>query len=157
MAIRLSMLIFAALLGFAPAAIAGIPLQTGGPNMACPANDQANACVSGSFAATGNSGIFAVQGYFNGILYGNNGPNGAWTGSVQLERSFDGGTTWIVAGVGGGGGQAVFTTGMDVSFVGYEPERGVLYRFHCTSLVSGHVNYRFSTSQPPSFGSSPIQ
>lgn len=144
-AVRAALL--AALILVSGAALAGIPPQSGGPSQACPANDQANACVIGSFTGTGKSTSFLVYGPFNVLIYGSSGPNGTWAGSVQIERSFDGGTTWIVAGVGGDGAQAVYnTSSQDVSVVGDEPERGVLYRLDCTSFSSGPINYRMSTT-----------
>ena len=88
-------------------------------------------------------------GPFNLCIYGASGPNGNWSATIGLERSFDGGTTWIVCGVGGSGAQAVYTssgTGADVSVVAGEIEEGVLYRLHATAYVSGTINYRFSTS-----------
>jgi hypothetical protein len=112
-----------------------------------PARDQANAVVSGSFTGTGKSSCFLVWGNFNVVIYGSSPPNGTWNGTVQLERSFDGGTTWIVAGVGGSGAQAVYSTpNQDVSVIGYEPEKGVAYRLDCTAYTSGTINYRMSTT-----------
>lgn len=116
---------------------------------AVPAGDLANAVLTGTFAAaaTGQSAAFMCHGPFNVVFGGAGGPNGNWNGSIQLERSFDGGTTWYVCGVGGGGAQAIYATNnQDVSFVVGECERGVLYRLNCTVHVSGVVNYRFSTS-----------
>jgi hypothetical protein len=109
--------------------------------------------LAGSFASgvTGQSKEFGCQGAFNVLIYGNSGPNGNWTGSVQLERSFDGGTTWIVCGIGGAGQQAIYTssgTGSDISIVVSEPEAGVAYRLNCTSNTSSVINYRFSTTSP---------
>ena len=107
--------------------------------------------LAGTFTATGVSLEFGCQGAFNVCLYGPSGPNGNWTGSVQLERSFDGGTTWIICGVGGGGQQAVYTstgTGSDVSIVVSEPEAGVAYRLHCTSITTSTIHYRMSTTSP---------
>jgi hypothetical protein len=75
----------------------------------------------------------------------------AWTGTVAIERSFDGGTTWLIVGVGGGGTGAVYIgatqAATPVSITGAEPERQVLYRANCTAY-SGTVpiNYRFSTT-----------
>lgn len=113
--------------------------------------DLANAVVSGAFAATGQSASFSALGSFNVVLYGASGPNGNWTATVRLERSFDGGTTWIVCGVGGSGAQAIYTstgTGSDVSIVVGEPELGVMYRLNCTAYTSGTINYRMSTTSP---------
>lgn len=73
-----------------------------------------------------------------------------WAGSVQLERSFDGGATWLVCGVGGGGVGAIYAgadlAGQPVSIVASEPERQVLYRLNCTTYTSGTINYRISTT-----------
>lgn len=110
------------------------------------AGDQANAVVAGSFVGTGTSPSFMPWGTFNLAIYGNGGPNGAWNASVRLERSFDGGTTWIVAGDSSGpNGQAIYNTiNIDVSRLAGEPERGVVYRLNCTVFTSGPVNYRLS-------------
>jgi hypothetical protein len=69
-----------------------------------------------------------------------------YTGSVQLERSFDGGYTWVVCGVGGSGTQAVFVGGGAISVLAAEPERGVLYRLNCTALSANNINYRLSAT-----------
>lgn len=125
-------------------------------NQAPPAGDQANAVVAGQFtAAAQQSASFLCWGYFNLLIYGSGGPNGAWSGTVRLERSFDGGTTWIVCGIGGAGVQAVYNTGTDVSVVVGDPERGVLYRLNCTAFVSGPINYRMSTTGPAAIAMTP--
>lgn len=114
-----------------------------------PAGDLANAVVSGAFTGTGQSGLFTCWGPFNLLLYGNSGPNGSWAGTVRLERSFDGGTTWIVCGIGGAGQQASWTgvgANSDVSVVVGEPEKGVVYRLNCTAYGSGTINYRLSAT-----------
>lgn len=71
--------------------------------------------------------------------------------TVNLERSFDGGQTWITCGIGGGGQPASYdmgAAGIDnpVSFVVAEPERQVAYRLNCISYTSGTVNYRISAT-----------
>jgi hypothetical protein len=115
-----------------------------------PANDQANAVVSGAFTGAAQvSGSFLVWGPFNVFLYGPSGPNGNWNGTVQLERCFDGGVTWIVCGIGGAGLQAVWAsagTGSDISIIAGEVEKGMIYRLRCTAFVSGPINYRMSTT-----------
>ena len=124
-------------MGIAPADISQDP----------PSGDQANAVVSGSFtAADQQSAAFLVWGPFNILLYGDSGPNGAWVATVRLERTFDGGTTWIVCGIGGDGTQAVWVgAGADISVIAAEPEKGVAYRLNCTAHTSD-VNYRMSTT-----------
>ena len=69
-----------------------------------------------------------------------------FSGALQLERSFDGGLTWIVCNVGGTGTLAQYTAGTPVSFIAGEPEKSVLYRWNCTSYTSGIINYRLSES-----------
>lgn len=114
--------------------------------------DQANAVVAGVFtAAAQKSPSFLCWGPFNLLIYGDAGPNGAWSGAVRLERSFDGGNTWIVCGIGGSGAQAVWPSaaggaGADVSVIVAEPEKGVVYRLNCTVFTEGPINYRLSTT-----------
>jgi hypothetical protein len=67
-----------------------------------------------------------------------------YSGTIQLERSFDGGSTWLVCNLGGGGTLAQYSLGTPVSVVFGEPERNVLYRVNCTAYTSGTINYRFS-------------
>lgn len=67
----------------------------------------------------------------------------AWTGTVQLERSFDGGSTWIVCNIGSAGALAQWTAG-PISLTFGEPEKEVLYRLNCTALSSANINYRIS-------------
>lgn len=117
-----------------------------------PAGDKANLVFSSAQAgnapitATGVTGWVEIFGAFNLAIWANGGPNGAWVGTVRLERSFDGGTTPIVCGVGGGGQQASWTTGTDLSLVVGECEKGVLYRLNCTAWTSGTINWRMSTT-----------
>ena len=69
-----------------------------------------------------------------------------YSASIQLERSFDGGRTYVVCGIGGGGAQAIWSAGTPVSVIVGEPERQVLYRLNCTQYTSGMINYRLSTT-----------
>ncbi len=76
----------------------------------------------------------------------------ACSGTVDLERSFDGGATWLMCGVGGLGAGATYVLGSQVttpiavpiSFVTSEPEGGMLYRLNCLAYTSGTINYRIS-------------
>lgn len=74
------------------------------------------------------------------------GASVVFVGTVQLERSFDGGLTWIVCNVGGQGALAQWTTGTPVSAVVGEAEAGVAYRLNCIAYTSGVINYRISTT-----------
>jgi hypothetical protein len=68
--------------------------------------------------------------------------------TVQLERSFDGGNTWIVCNIGGTGALAQYTgaTVGPVSLTFAEPEQGVSYRWNCIGWTSGTINHRISTT-----------
>lgn len=102
--------------------------------------------ISGTFTTTGQSSTAVVFGAFNAVLWGTPlggaGLAGSFSGTVQIERSLDGGTTWVVVATDGTGTLAVYTT--PVSVAGLEPEDGVLYRFDCTQYTSGTINYRLS-------------
>ena len=86
--------------------------------------------VTGNLAAVGAGGVFKpIAGRpFNVTL------SGAFVGSVQLERSFDG-ANWFAA--------ATARTAPD-SFVCCEYEAGVSYRVNFTARTSGSVDYRLS-------------
>jgi hypothetical protein len=92
--------------------------------------------VSASFTATGQSASANFYGPFNVALWG------TFVGTVQLQRSFDGGVTWLPASFDGQGDIASYT--VPTSFVVNEPEHGVLYRLNCTAFTSGAINYRIS-------------
>ncbi|NUB07020.1 hypothetical protein FW320_12650 [Azospirillum sp. Vi22] len=77
----------------------------------------------------------ALRGKFNVSLWG------TFVATVALERSFDGGTTWLNCTRPDGTANA-FTA--PVSLVCDEPETGVLYRLNCSAFTSGTVNWRIS-------------
>lgn len=93
-----------------------------------------------TFARNGNA--VTVTGADAAATYSGSGVN--FTGSVQLERSFDGGATWLVCNVGGGGTLAVYSAGTPVNLSFGEPEKNVLYRLNCTALAAGTIAYRIS-------------
>ena len=64
--------------------------------------------------------------------------------TVQLERSFDGGLTWIVCNLGSAGTLAQWNGGGPIGLTFGEPERQVAYRFNCIAYTSGTINYRIS-------------
>lgn len=69
-----------------------------------------------------------------------------YVGSIQLERSFDGGSEYYPCNIGGGGQLAQWTAGTPVSVSFSEPEREVLYRVNVTAYSSGTINYRISAT-----------
>lgn len=93
-----------------------------------------------TFARTGNA--VTVTGADANATFA--GANVTYTGTLQIERSFDGGYTWVVCNIGGAGQLAQFTAGTPVSVTFGEPEREVLYRLNCTALAAGNINYRIS-------------
>lgn len=72
----------------------------------------------------------ALHGAYNFSL------SGTWSAVVHLQRSFDGGATWL----------DVQALSANAELVGQEPERGVLYRFGVKTggYTSGTVTGRLS-------------
>jgi len=109
----------------------------------------AHTIVSGQFTGTGRSGN-ATRGtqsgsgsvppvfkdLFNAALWG------TFVGTVKLEKSFDGGTTWLPVSKDIAGNEAAYTAPVNLGI--YEPEPNILYSWNCTSYVSGTINYRLS-------------
>lgn len=98
--------------------------------------------LTGTFAATGQSAVFLPDGIgdlvdraFNISLWG------TFVATVQLERSFDNGVTWLPLTAGG---TATLKFTAPCSESAGETEAGVLYRLNCTAYTSGTVNYRLS-------------
>lgn len=98
--------------------------------------------LTGTFTATGQSASFQPDGIddragiqFNVSLWG------TFVGTVQLERSFDNGTTWLPIT---SAGAAAFKYTAPASESVSEPEADTLYRLNCTAYTSGTVNYRLS-------------
>jgi hypothetical protein len=100
------------------------------------ANDEAVEVLSGTFAATGTSTPKALWGDFNVVIWG------SFVGTIAVERSFDGGTTFVAVARDTSGTAATFTAATSLSIS--EPEKGVLYRLNCTAYTSGTANYRLS-------------
>lgn len=94
--------------------------------------------VTGSFTGTGQSAVGIPKPWddkkttarFNLDL------DGTFAATIDVERSFDGGTTWS------------FVKGQQhtvpVSQVLEEPEDNVQYRLNCSVFTSGQVDYRLS-------------
>lgn len=100
--------------------------------------DTANPLVVGTFTAAGDSAAAVFYGRFNVSLWG------TFAGTVQLQRSFDGGTTWLPVSYPLTGDALSWTAA--VSTTVEEPEHLVAYRLACTVYTSGTVNYRLSQS-----------
>lgn len=96
----------------------------------------ATTVLAGSFVGTGNSANKEVIGMFNVTL------SGTFSGTVILERSFDGGTNFMPAAIDTAGTPNAYTAPM--SIVVNEPEPGVIYRLRCSAYVSGTIVYRLS-------------
>ena len=65
---------------------------------------------------------------------------GTFVGTVQLERSFDNGVTFLPLTALG----TAITFTAPATEVFNEPESGVQYRLNCTAFTSGTINYRLS-------------
>jgi hypothetical protein len=92
---------------------------------------------------------FALTG--NAVLVSGADANATFTGAainysatIQIERCFDGGHTWILCNIGGAGQIAQYAGGTPVSLTFGEPEKNVLYRLNCIAYTSGTINYRIS-------------
>jgi hypothetical protein len=72
------------------------------------------------------------------------GASVTFSGTVQIERSFDGGRTFVVCNQGGGGTLAQYNAGTPISMAFGEPEKWGVYRANCIAYTSGTINYRIS-------------
>lgn len=100
--------------------------------------DRAKGKLTGTFGATGQSGSIALRGPFNLNLWG------TYVATISLERSFDGGTTWLNVSLNNGQNNA-WTAPISLACPGDDSLEGdVLYRLNCTAYTSGTVNYRVS-------------
>lgn len=96
------------------------------------------ALVSGTFGAIATSAAYTSRGNqlgFNAAL------SGTFSATVQLERSFDSGSTWNVCS-NPDLTNAAYTAPVQLTIQDAEP--GVLYRWNCTAWASGSVIYRLS-------------
>lgn len=98
------------------------------------------ALTIGAFSAIGNSPLIVPRADLS-ITGFNASAWGIFVGTVQLQRSFDQGSTWLpltASGVGISTWTAPFSEKIT------EVESGVLYRLACTAWTSGTLNYRIS-------------
>lgn len=89
----------------------------------------------GTFTAAGQSGpALNLRGKANMTLWG------SFTGTVELQRSFDGGAVW----------HSCTRLGATVNFTApctetfEEPEEDVVYRLNCLDLTTGSITWRIS-------------
>lgn len=96
--------------------------------------------VSGVFSAGGQNGtaFVPIAGRGFNITFGFSG-----AGSVGLEKSFDGGTTWAAASIFGGKVLYTTTAGANLTESWAEEQTGVSYRLTCVS-ASGNITWRVS-------------
>jgi hypothetical protein len=113
---------------FASSTVSGAP----------PAGDRATEVVTGALTSSTTSPFWAFYGYFNVTLWG------TFSATTVLQKSFDGGNTWITATYQNSSDTAVSLTA-PTTLTFFECEKGVLYQLSCT-FVSGTVNYRMSTT-----------
>ena len=82
--------------------------------------------LTGTFTGTGQSSSIRVTTKFAVSL------SGFGTATVQIERSFDDGNTWLV----------VESHSSDMETIGEEAlQTDTLYRFNCTAYTSGTIAY----------------
>lgn|GEM_PF-3014741 len=100
------------------------------------------------FAPTGN--VIDVAGTDTAAVF--TGVGSGYQPSVltgQLERSFDGGSTWVGVGVGFGALASLLAANMPYSIAFGDPEASVLYRVNTATYTATSgvtVNYRVSTT-----------
>lgn len=99
--------------------------------------DLAGIIATAAFTASGQA-TTAVElfGSFNMDI------SGTFVGTVQMERSFNGGASFNAVAEDGAGTAAAYTA--PVSLTAKEIERGTLYRLRCTAYTSGTANVRLS-------------
>lgn len=85
--------------------------------------------VTGSFTGTGASDAFVTRGGFNMSL------SGFGVATVELQRSFDAGSTW----------KTVESFTADAERRVDDPEHNVYYRMNATAYTSGTIAYRLSS------------
>lgn len=102
----------------------------------------ATALVSqGIAASTGTSAAATFFGAFN------LGFTGTFSGTVLVEKSFDGGLTWFSVATDATGTAASYViafTAQSLCLVLVEPEHQVAWRVRCSSYTSGTLTYRLS-------------
>ncbi|CAJ0778778.1 hypothetical protein LMG7141_00798 [Ralstonia condita] len=98
--------------------------------------EQAQTVVTGTLAAAANGNAAFFLGNFNVAVWG------TFVGTLTLQNSYDGGTTWIPVINKRTGNVITFTA--PGALQEDEVEAGVQYRLAMTAYTSGTANYRLS-------------
>lgn len=107
-----------------------------------------NVVVTGTLATSGAaSPSVAIYGNFNVTI------SGSFTGTAQVQRSFDNGTTWNTVSTDGTGSAASYSAPCSVT--GIEVEWALLYRIYCSALSAGSITYRLSANPVLSYSALP--
>jgi hypothetical protein len=104
---------------------------------------QGGVLIAGTLTSATNSAAAIIYGSFNVSLWG------TFSATVQLQRSFDGGTTWLPVSSDPAGDPLQWT--VPVSLTWTEVEHTVGYRLACTAYTSGTANYRLSQASDFAF------
>lgn len=99
----------------------------------------ANSRVEGVITGTGATSAVEFKDGGGNILL----DFGSGAGTVAIEKSFDGGTTWYTASKDATPTAAIYT--QSINGVIDEREQGVFYRFNCTAFTSGSIPFRLSS------------
>lgn len=107
------------------------------PNEPWSAHAQATVrAVTGTLGAATSAPSTEFSGYFSVNIWG------TFSATAVLEKSYDGGTTWLAAQKDTSTAAPSWTAAASV--VIYEPESGVLYRIRCSAYTSGTISWRIS-------------
>ena len=123
----------------------GVSLRLSAPPTSAPANASD---VPMEFALTNNCVTTGTDSA--ATLTGSVTPLGTATTTLILERSFDGGYTWVPLNIGGSGAPAIYTNQVGPISISFgEPEAGLTYRVNCsayTEVSNLTINYRWSAT-----------
>lgn len=98
--------------------------------------EQATVVYTAAVTSATTFALGVLCGYFNVFI------SGTFSATAQLEKSYNGGSTWVVCSTDASGTAASYSS--SVSVIGFEPELGVEYRVNCTAFTSGTMNWRVS-------------
>lgn len=91
--------------------------------------------LSGALTATGASGAISPSSRSSELRF-TFGLSGTWAGTVDLERSSDGGATWP---------EVVETYTANTSKNAESPSSDYSYRLNCSAFTSGTINWVLAT------------